>query len=222
MATYGHETSKKEAESTALGRLDTIRKNNKTKVNSNKSEEEMDVKQEPKTNLFIAKVMDLDETTCSDQTGKFPCMSSKGNRYIMTIHCYDANAILLRPIKNRTGNELSKTLEDAFDYLTERGYKPKFHIMDNEAAKNTITMTQRKKINLQLAPPDLHRRSPAERAIRTAKNHILSGIASTHDKFPARLWCRIIGQGEMTLNMLRPYRTNPRMSAYTALEGEFN
>ena len=138
----------------------------------------------------------------------------------MTTHCYDANAILLRPIKNRTGNELSKTLEDAFDYLTERGYKPKFHIMDNEAAKNTITMIQRKKINLQLAPPDLHRRSPAERAIRTAKNHTLSGIASTHDKFPTHLWCRIIGQGEMTLNMLRPCRTNPRMSAYAALEGE--
>ena len=211
----------KEAESTVLGRLDTIRKS-KTKVNSKISKEEMNIKQEPKTNLFIAKVMNLDETTCSDQTGKFPCISSKGNRYIMTIYCYDANAILLRPIKNRTGNELSKTLEDAFDYLTERGCKPKFHIMDNEAAKNTITMIQRKKINLQLAPPDLHRRSPAERAIRTAKNHILSGIASTHKDFPTHLWCRIIDQGEMTLNMLRPCRTNPRMSACTALEGEFN
>ena len=58
----------KQVESTLLGRLDTIRKINKTKVNCNKSEEEMDIKQNPKTNLFIAKVMDLDETTCSDQT----------------------------------------------------------------------------------------------------------------------------------------------------------
>ena len=77
----------------------------------------------------------------------------------MTIYCYDANAILLRPIKKRTGNELSKTLEDVFDYLTERGYKLKFHIMNNKAAKNTMTIIQRKKINLQLAPLDLHRRS---------------------------------------------------------------
>ena len=106
----------------------------------------MNIKQEPKTNLFIAKVMNLDETTCSDQTGKFPCTSSKGNRCVMTIYCYDANAILLRPIKNRTGNELSKTLEDVFNYLTDRGYKPKFHIMDNEAAKDTITMIQRKRL----------------------------------------------------------------------------
>ena len=77
----------------------------------------------------------------------------------MTIYCYDVNTILLRPIKNRTGNKLSKTLEDVFDYLTERGYKLKFHIMNNKAAKNTMTIIQRKKINLQLAPLDLHRRS---------------------------------------------------------------
>lgn len=83
----------------------------------------------------------------------------------MVIYSYDANGILLRAIKNRTGDELSTTLESAFDYLTERGFKPKFHIMDNEAAIKTINMIKRQKINLQLAPPDLHRRSPAERAI---------------------------------------------------------
>ena len=141
----------------------------------------------------------------------------------MVVYCYDANAILLLPIKNRSAGELTKTLEDVFDYLTQRGFKPKFHIMDNEAAKETINMIKhKKKIDLQLAPPDLHRRSPAERAIRTAKNHILSGIASTHDQFPTHLWCRLIAQGEMTLNMLRPCRKNPKLSAYTALEGEFN
>ena len=140
----------------------------------------------------------------------------------MIIYYYDSNAILLRPIKNRTGNQLSKNFEDVFNYLTDRGHKPKFHIIDNEAAKDTITMIKREKINLQLAPPDLYRRSPAERAIRTEKNHMLSGIASKHDKFPTHLWCRIIGQGEMTLNMLRPFRATSRMSAYTTLEGEFN
>ena len=36
------------------------------------------------------------------------------------------------------------------------------------------------------------------------------------------LWCRLLPQAEMTLNMLRPCRMNPKMSAYTALEGEYN
>ena len=35
------------------------------------------------------------------------------------------------------------------------------------------------------------------------------------------LWCRLLKQAEMTLIMVRPCRINPRMSACTALEGEF-
>eukprot|EP00957_Ditylum_brightwellii_P118907 9068931-Ditylum_brightwellii.AAC.1 len=37
-----------------------------------------------------------------DQTGKFPVVSSKSNRYIMVIYVYDANCILVEPMKNRT------------------------------------------------------------------------------------------------------------------------
>ena len=63
--------------------------------------------------------------------------------------CYhDANAILIRSIKNRIGNELTSTLEDVFECLEERGFKPKFRMMDNEAAMNTIKMIKRQKINL--------------------------------------------------------------------------
>lgn len=156
------------------------------------NEEIFDVKQEEKINLFMSKVIELDETTCSDQTGKFPCILSRGNRYLMVVYCYDANAILLQLIKNITGGESTKKLEDVFDYLTQRGFKPKFHILDNEAEKETIMIKHKKKINLQLALPDLNCRSPAERAIRTAKNHISSGITSIHNQFPTYLWCRLI------------------------------
>ena len=36
------------------------------------------------------------------------------------------------------------------------------------------------------------------------------------------LWCRLLQQTEMALNMVRPYRFNPKMSACTTLEGEFD
>lgn len=36
-----------------------------------------------------------------------------------------------------------------------------------------------------------------------------------------KIWCSLIPQAEMTLNMVRPCRSKPLMSAYTALEGEF-
>jgi hypothetical protein len=37
----------------------------------------------------------------SDQTGRFPITSSKGNKYIMAVYNYDSNAILTAPITSR-------------------------------------------------------------------------------------------------------------------------
>jgi hypothetical protein len=44
----------------------------------------------------------------TDQTGRFPVVSSKGNKYIMILYGYDSNAILAQPIKDRTATELLK------------------------------------------------------------------------------------------------------------------
>ena len=41
-------------------------------------------------------------------------------------------------------------------------------------------------------------------------------------QFPAYQWCHILEQCEMTLNMLRRSRINPKLSAYTQLFGVFD
>ena len=43
-----------------------------------------------------------------------------------------------------------------------------------------------------------------------------------HPDFPLHLWDRLIQQSVITLNLLRPCRRNPAISAYSALEGPFN
>ena len=100
----------KEAEDTLLGRIVTTRKNNQKMKVSSEEVEDCNTKQEEKNNIFIAKVIELDETVWSDQTWRFPCVSSRGNKCIMLVHCYDTNATLIWPIKNRTVNELTSTL----------------------------------------------------------------------------------------------------------------
>jgi hypothetical protein len=77
-------------------------------------------------------------------------------------------------------------------------------------------------INWQLTPVGIHRRNAAERAIRTFKNHLLAGLASTDDAFPVHLWCRLVKQAERTLNLLGTSRTNPRLSAEAQLNGQFD
>ena len=108
--------------------------------------------------------------------------------------------------------------------LTNHGLKPQLHWLDNEAStalKNFITTKQTK---YQLTPPHIHRRNAAERAIRTFKNHFISGLCSVDRNFPLHLWCCLLNQAELTLNMLRTSRINPNLSAHEQIHGthDFN
>ena len=66
-------------------------------------------------------------------------------------------------------------------------------------------------IDYQLVPPGVHRRNAAERAIRTFKNHFIAGLCSTDKNFPLHLWDQLVPQAELTLNMLRGSRLNPKV-----------
>jgi hypothetical protein len=47
----------------------------------------------------------------TDQTERFPVVSSKGNKYIMILYDYDSNAILAQPIKDITAPELLRAFQ---------------------------------------------------------------------------------------------------------------
>ena len=73
-----------------------------------------------------------------------------------------------------------------------------------------------------MTPPNMHRRNAAERAIRTFKNHMMSGFATCDKDFPILEWDRLLTQAEITLNLLRTSRVNPKLSAYSYLFGNFD
>ena len=148
--------------------------------------------------------------------------SVRGFNYILVTYCYDANAILVRPIRSRKGSDLVKAIEDIHSYLTERGYKPAHQILDNEISTSLKNYLKANQVIFQLVPPNVHRKNAAEQAIRTFKNHFIAILCAVHPDFPLSLWCHLLPQTEMTLNMLRLCRLNPKLSAYTALEGEFS
>ena len=78
------------------------------------------------------------------------------------------------------------------------------HKLDNETSKDLIESIEEKGLEYQLAPPHDHRQNPAERAIRTFKNHFIAALYGADDDFPIDQWDRLIEQAVMTLNMLRP------------------
>jgi hypothetical protein len=202
--------------STAKGHLNQQRQNARTtKI---KDAEKMDTEPDPdhglKTQYVYAATIDAGQIY-TDQTGRFPVVSSKGNKYIMVLYDYDSNAILAQPIKNRTAPELLKAFQFMEQELVAKGLKPKLMKLDNEASKLLKDYLYQQDIAFQLVPPYSHRHNSAERAIISFKDHLIAGLCSTDKSFPMHLWDRILPQAVITLNMLRTSRINPKLSAAT-------
>jgi hypothetical protein len=94
----------------------------------------------------------------TDQTGRFPVVSSKGYKYIMILYDYDSNAISAQPIKDRTAPELLKAFQVMEQELVPRGLNPKLMKLDNEASKLLKRYLHQQDITFQLVPPYSHRR----------------------------------------------------------------
>jgi hypothetical protein len=94
--------------------------------------------------------------------------------------------------------------------------------LDNEALQMLKSYLHEKNIAFQLVPPYSHRRNTAERAIRSFKDRLIAGICSTDKAFPIHLWDKLLPQAVITLNMLCISRTNPKLSASTHIDGQYD
>ena len=65
----------------------------------------------------------------------------------------------------------------------------------------------------------MHRRNASERSIITFKYHFIAGLCVTDPYFPMQNWDRLLELAEITINLLRPSRFNPILSAYAQLNG---
>jgi len=175
-----------------------------------------------RTNHVFMQVHAIDGVIFSNQTGRFPITSNRGKAYIVVFYVYDANYIHSIPIKSRSKEVLLRAYHEVYEWLLVRGFKPLLHKMDNETLHEVEKFIQGQQTCLQYTPPDMHCTNPAERVIRTWKNHFLAGIAGLPKSFPIANWCRLTKQCDTTLNMLRPCHQNPLLSAHEALEGSFS
>jgi hypothetical protein len=177
--------------------------------------------QEEKCNFIYSAVMETNQIY-TNLTGRFPTTSLSGNKYILIIYAYASNSALSAPMKNR-GN---KDMVHAFDLLIQsliiRDLKPSLQRLENEASLALRNNLTKQGIDYQLAPPHIHQRNNAERAIQMFKNIFIAGLCSVDPNFPLKLWYRLLPQATITLNLLRKSRINPLVSAYAQLNGHFD
>jgi hypothetical protein len=158
----------------------------------------------------------------TDQPGRFLTPSSAGHTDMLVLYDYDSNAIHVELMKNKSGAEILAAYKRAHALFTQRGLQPQLQRLDNEASAALQSFMAANHVDFQLAPPHLHRRNAAERAIRTFKNHFIAGLCSTNPDFPLHLWDRLIPHALLTLNLLRGSRINPTLSAQAQLHGAFD
>ena len=68
-------------------------------------------------------------------------------------------------MKNREKGSAIEAFKSIYNYLTERNFKPKLHVMDNEISKDIENYIIDQQTKNQFIEPHQHRVNAAERAI---------------------------------------------------------
>ena len=131
----------------------------------------------------------VDETQkiYTDQTGKFPITSCRGNKYILIMYVYDANAILASPLKSIPDSHILEDYTKQVEQLTHREYRPRVHWLDNQASASLNKYNKQKYIDYRFVTPHIHRVNAAERSIMTWKYRFIARISITETRFPMHL-----------------------------------
>ena len=107
----------------------------RNRVDSNMDPQPQQPSNERTQHVFLT-VHDVTGSIASDQTGRFPVMSNRGNSYVALFYVFDPNYIKSVPIRNRSKSELLRAYTKVYAWLTARGYRPLLHKLDNETSRD--------------------------------------------------------------------------------------
>ena len=172
--------------------------------------------------VFCVDVAKLKNTVAIDLPGRYPVTSARGHKYIFVMYDYDSNFINAIPIKSRKSHILVEAFKECYSALCRNGLTGRLLRLDNEISKTLIAAIEAAGLDNQLASPGDHRLNFAERAIQTFKNHFIAILSGTDPDFPKNRWDLLLPQTVITLNLARPSRINPKLSAYAQLYGTFD
>ena len=154
----------------------------------------------------------------SDQTGATAVESTRGNKYMAIFHFSKTGEIMAFPMKKKS--DLTAVHRQVKSRCEERGITIERLKVDGEYSKEMRRLWTKDQVEVDIVPPNDHRTLPAERAIRTFKEHFISILAGTDPAFPAHEWDRLISQAELTMQLLLPAPGDDTMSRYELIHGK--
>jgi hypothetical protein len=151
-----------------------------------------------------------------DATGRFPFQSEEGYEY-MLVSVYK-NYIHVEPMIDRRAPSYVTAYRSAIKFFQSKGHIVSVNRLDNESSillENFFN--EEVKMEFNFIGAGNHRANKAERAIQSWKNHFIAGIATVDPDFPMTQWPKFLVQAELTLNHLRPFADNDKISAYEGI-----
>ncbi len=124
----------------------------------------------------------------------------------------------MEPSKSRAATKIKRAFEKPHRLFVQRGFKPKYHRLDNKASTLMKDFSKSQQIDFQLVAPGVHQSNAAERAIHTFKNHFIAGLCTTDPAF----WDKRLEQAQHSLNLLQTSRLHPQLSEYAHIWGNFD
>ena len=157
----------------------------------------------------------------ADLAGRFPYKSKRLKQYIAVFFNEETNYIHFELLCNRSASEIAKAYKAAIDFFEDRNIITKIMHLDGETSDELERYIKKRGIKIQFCPPSNHRTLKAERAVQTAKNHIISSFCTADPDYPMNEWDLFMPQIEMTLNLMRGSAINPTISAWHHVNGIF-
>ena len=130
----------------------------------------------------------------------------KGNKYVL-VSVYDGY-IKMQAHRDRSAEDYVKTYAELFAFMRARNKVISVQRLDNERSSDLEELFKTNDITYQYVPPHCHRALKAERAIRSAKNHIIATWCTADPDFPMSQWDELLEQAEISLNHLRGCTSN--------------
>ena len=136
----------------------------------------------------------------------------------------DSSVIVSEPMRKKTAGEMMAAYRKTMKRFKKANIIVKKHILDNEISAEFKGEIEKHQCEYKLVPKGMHRRNIAERAIQTWKSHAIGLFSGLPETCPLSLWCQMLPQIDMYVNMLRQSNTNLNVCAWTQLYGvhDFN
>ena len=133
---------------------------------------------------------------------QFPHTLSEGYTYIILWYHYHKNEVFIKLLKNRTEDDINRSLKKIQDKLTAHGYTLKSHQIDNECLVGLKYVMKDIYLEYQLVPPHICKQNLAKQAIIMFKENF-TRHTSISPKYPMHLWYMLLKHVEMTLKVMQ-------------------